>query len=155
MKKCIACVSLIFTTSATAAFTPIPDALKIREMTARQDVHALQKVLQDYQLAFEANAAAERPLIQAYLALRGNTDTRLEEFYDRWVAQYPKSYEARVARANYAWGRASLIAHPKAIRGGVQAESAWQQYSQFEGKARKDLEIAQTLSRHPLQHNAH
>lgn len=150
MKKWIVCAALIFATSTAASVRPIPDALEIRELTARQDIQVLQKFLQNYQRDYEADPAAERPLIQAYWVLRGNTDTTLEAFYDRWVAQYPKSYEARVARANYSWGRALLIAHPKAIGGGVQSDYAWQQYRQFKNKANTDLEIAQTLSPHPL-----
>lgn len=150
MKKWIVYAALIVATSVSASVRPIPDALEIRELTARQDALALQEFLQSYQTDFEADAAAERPLVQAYIALRGNTDISLENFYDRWVAQHPKSYEARVARANYAWGRALLIAHPKATSGGVQSDYAWKEYRQFEDKARADLNTAQTLSRHPL-----
>lgn len=150
MKKWILYVALVVATSASASVRPVTDALEIRELASHQDPQALQKFLQNFQSDFEANAAAERPLIQAYIALRGNTDTSLEAFYDRWVTQSSQSYEARVARANYSWGRASLIAHPKATGGGVQSEYAWTQYRQFKDKARADLEIAQTLSRHPL-----
>lgn len=150
MRNWIAIAGLIFVATAAAAALPIPDAIEVREVTARQDARSLQDFLQRYQREYETDPTAERPLLQVYVALRENTDTTLEAFYDRWVAQFPQSYEARVARANYSWGRALLIAHPKSISGGVQSEHAWKQHSQFLNKANQDLESAQTLSSYPL-----
>lgn len=142
--------ALVFSATAGAAMLPIPDAMEVQALAERRDAQALQAYLQRYQHAYQASPEAERPLIQTYWALRKKTDTSLDAFYDRWVEQSPKSYEARVVRANHAWGRAALIAHPKAIGGGVQSDRAWQQYRQFLQEARQDLEAAQTLSSHPL-----
>lgn len=150
MKNWITVWALVFSTSTWAVELPIPDALDVQALAGRQDASALQDFLRRYQHAYEADQDAERPLMQAYRALRDQTDTALDAFYDRWVTQSPQSYEARVARANHAWGRAILIAHPKAIQGGVQSEAAWQQYRQFLDKARQDLETARALSKHPL-----
>lgn len=145
-----AMLALVFSASAGAAELPVPDAMEVQALAERRDAQALQDYFQRYQRAYQANPEAERPLIQTYWALRGKTDTSLDAFYDRWVEVFPQSYEARVVRANHAWARAALIAHPRAIRGGVQSDRAWQQYRQFLQKARQDLETAQTLSSHPL-----
>lgn len=150
MRNWIVVWTLFFSASAWAVVLPIPDALEVQALAAKQDARMLQGYLQRYQSEYEANQDAERPLLQAYRALREQTDTSLDAFYDRWVAQFPQSYEARVAQANYVWGRAALIAHPKAISGGVQSDYAWQQYWSFLDKARQDLETALTLSQHPL-----
>lgn len=143
-------IALCFATPLSAANLPIPNALEMRELTARHDAQLLGDFLRRYQKEYEADPAAERALIQAYWALGANTEIALAGFYDRWVAAYPQSYEARLGRAHYFWGRALLIAHPKASSDGVQSDQAWRQHYQFLTKTHADLEVAQTLSSHPL-----
>lgn len=150
MKKWILWMALWGAVSTQAAGLRIPDALEIRELTARQDNQVLEDFLQRYQREYESDPTAERPLLQAYWALGANTDIALASFYDRWVTERPQSYEARVSRAHYFWGRAVLIAHPKASSEGVQSDSAWRQHYRFLEKAKADLEAALALSRHPL-----
>lgn len=133
-----------------AAETAIPDALAVQQLAARHDAAGLRALFERYQRQYEARRESERPLLQAYWALRGQTDTSLAVFYDQWVAASPASYEARVSRAIYRWSRAKLIADPKSIAGVVQAESAWRQYAEFLAVARADLDTAQSLSRHPI-----
>lgn len=150
MKILLTIWGLIFTNFAVAAALPFPDALDVQLLAARKDMLPLQGFLQGYQSEYDRNPASERHLLQAYRAIREQTDTTLEDFYDRWVARDPLSYEAHVARANYAWGRATLIAHPKANSGGVRADSAWLQYRNFLDKAQQDLVKAQSLKRQSL-----
>ena len=150
MNKWLVVWALIVSASASAAVTPIPDALEVQAVAARKDAQAMQEYLQRFQQAYEADPAAERPLIQAYWALHGETDTSLEAFFDNWVSQHPQSYEAHLVRGIYFWGRATLIAKPKSISNVVQSEKAWKQYENFMTRARQDLEAAVELSPHPI-----
>lgn len=128
----------------------IPDAVEVQQKVDRHDAEGLRRLFARYQSQYEAHPETERPLLQAYWALRGKTGPGPARFYDRWLAKSPTSYEAHVARALHAWSRAKLIAHPKAIVNVVPAESAWREYAALLAQARHDLETAQTLSRHPI-----
>ena len=104
MKNWIAGVMLSFSAAVGAQALPIPDALEVQALVARQDVAALQAYFSRYQHQYEADPATERPLIQLYWALMRETDSGLATLYDQWVRTAPDSYEARMARAMYRWG---------------------------------------------------
>lgn len=145
----IAGVVLLFSAAAGAAAMPIPDALEVQALVARQDAAALQAYLSNFQRQYEADQAAERPLIQAYWALLGETDSALTAFYDRWTAAAPKSYEARIARAMHRWGQADLIANPAAYQG-VAAGHVWLEYARLMRQARSDVEASVALTNTPV-----
>lgn len=149
MKNWIAGVMLSFSAAVSAQALPIPDALEVQALVARQDVAALQAYFSRYQHQYEADPATERPLIQLYWALMRETDSGLAILYDQWVNTVPDSYEARMARAMYRWGLADLIADPVAYQG-VNADRAWQDYRSLMQQAREDVEASLKLTARPL-----
>ncbi len=149
MRNWIAGVMLSFSAVVGAQTLPIPDALEVQALVARQDVAALQAYFSRYQRQYEADPATERPLIQLYWALMRETDSALAAFFDHWVTAAPDSYEARMARAMYRWGQADLIAHPVAYQG-INADRAWQDYRSLMQQAREDVEASLKLTARPL-----
>ncbi len=149
MRNWIAGVMLSFSAAVGAQTLPIPDALEVQALAARQDVAALQAYFSRYQHQYEVDSATERPLIQLYWALMRETDSGLATLYDRWVGAMPASYEARMARAMYRWGQADLIADPVAYQG-VNADRAWQDYRSLMRQAREDVEVSMKLTARPL-----
>ncbi len=149
MRNWIAGVMLSFSAAVGAQALPIPDALEVQALVARQDVAALQAYFSRYQHQYEADPATERPLIQLYWALMRETDSALAAIYDQWVSALPDSYEARMARAMYRWGQADLIAYPVAYEG-VNADRAWQDYRSLMQQAREDVEASLQLTKRPL-----
>ncbi|MFP5409235.1 MAG: hypothetical protein ACLGGY_08150, partial [Gammaproteobacteria bacterium] len=130
MKNWIAGVLLSFSAAVGAQTLPIPDALEVQALLARQDAAALQTYFSRYQRQYEADPATERPLFLLYGALELETDSSLKPFYDRWVLEMPDSYEARMARALYRRGQANLIAYPVAYEG-INTDRTWQDYARL------------------------
>ena len=149
MKNWIAGVMLSFSAAVGAQALPIPDALEVQALVARQDVATLQAYFSRYQRQYEADPTTERPLFLLYGALELETDSSLKPFYDRWVLEMPDSYEARMARALYRRGQANLIAYPVAYEG-INTDRTWQDYARLMQGAREDVEASLKLTSNPL-----
>lgn len=98
----------------------------ILDFMQRGDYRALDAYLTSLQSAYEAGKLDDIELRYATEPLNQQTDPRYEQFYEVWIANMPKSYMARIARAAFhyqiAW----------AIRGeGYSNSVSAQQYEGF------------------------
>ena len=80
-----------------------PDKVALRELLAAESFAELDAQLSGYQAAYRRGEINDDQAFQAFVALTV-ADSELRPAYDRWVAQYPRSYAARLARAYYLSG---------------------------------------------------
>ena len=82
---------------AGASAAEAPDKLVLIERLRQRDFAALEARLGDLQSAYETGVTSDAPLDVAFNAFR-NTAPDLEPLLDAWVAAYPESGAARLAR---------------------------------------------------------
>jgi hypothetical protein len=80
-----------------------PDKAALRELLAAERFAELDTQMSGYQAAYRKGEIDDDQAFQAFVALTV-VDSELRPAYDRWVAQYPRSYAARLARAYYLSG---------------------------------------------------
>jgi TPR repeat protein len=80
-----------------------PDKTALRELLAAERFAELDAQMSAYQAAYAKGESSDDRPFQALVALTA-VDTELRPAYDRWVARYPGSYAARLARGYYLSG---------------------------------------------------
>lgn len=83
---------------ALADDLPVP--LSLAQMLRNGNYPALDNTLARYQRAYESGRVQERVLSVAYQAFE-SADPELEKGFAAWIARFPRSYSARLARAHY------------------------------------------------------
>ena len=88
---------LLFALSVAAQ---TPDKAKLRALLESGKLAALDAEMSAYQTAYRNGAIGDEEASKAFIALKTN-DPDLRPAYDKWVAEYPASYAARLARGYY------------------------------------------------------
>lgn len=100
------------------------------------------------QAAYEGDTNAEHAMHEAFGWLKV-TDPELEALFDRWVAEYPRSYSARLARGQY------LYAMARAWRGTAWSNQThparFEHMNQYLERAYRDLGDASALTAKPIR----
>jgi TPR repeat protein len=130
----------------TGSVPPAGDWARLQRLLASGNVAELDDVLSARQAAYRSGAINEPEAAQGIRALNSD-DPDLRPIYDRWVAEKPKSYAARVARARF------LVRQGYLQRGSEYAsKTSKAQFDEMRAAfaaARADLDAAATLDPKP------
>jgi len=123
-----------------------PVQRQIIDLLDKRDYAALERVLGGHQWAFEADSDNTRQLENAFAAFR-KVPRSSEPALDEWVAKYPASYVALVARGSY-YHAQGLDARGTAFMKDTPDENVAAMRF-YLGKARRDLERSLKLTQKP------
>jgi tetratricopeptide (TPR) repeat protein len=80
-----------------------PDKAKLRGLLESQKLAELDAEMSAYQAAYREGKIGDEEASKAFIALKTNNPD-LRPAYDKWVADHPSSYAARLARGYYLMG---------------------------------------------------
>jgi TPR repeat protein len=86
--------------AAIAGRPPRPEAGKLQALLSAGNFAELDRELSAYQDAYRSGVIGDDEAARAFTALV-TTDAELKDAYDKWVAQMPRSYVARIARGYF------------------------------------------------------
>jgi TPR repeat protein len=131
---------------ASAPLPPAQYLAKLSDFLQRQKFAELDAELARYQDGYRQGALREGA---ANWPLRNlpKSDPDLRVAYDKWVAEQPSSYAARVARARFLVHMAYLARGTAAS--GKTSDAQFEEMRKFLAAASEDLKIAQTLDQKP------
>jgi len=117
--------------------------LTLRGLLEKQQFSALNRILHEYQAAYEADISAEENLFTTYNAF-DISDAAYQPLFQAWVAATPRSYQPYLARAKYYFRRGW------ASRGTKWAsetdEDRFNEMNAYFSKALKDVEKTLSLN---------
>lgn len=122
-----------------------PDKLAMVGLLKRRNYAALEKRLNDLQARFEAGKVSEDYLKTAFAAF-AYSDPGVKQWLDEWVAKYPKSFAARLARGRY-YAHLGWVARGEWAASDTSA-ARFQQMAQFHHVALRDFYEALKFNSH-------
>jgi beta-lactamase regulating signal transducer with metallopeptidase domain len=140
--------TLAVTSRAQAQEQEVSQGIRLTQQLLRQGSYAqLDERMNDCQAAYRRGALADTSLLREFYAFT-LADSALEPNLDAWVAAYPTSYAARLARGIHYFGAGVQT------RGGQFAEHTtneqWSGMKVYLDKARRDLQDSLTLDPKPM-----
>lgn len=140
--------TLALTSRAQAQQQEVAQSISHTQQLLRQRSYAqLDERMNDFQAAYRRGALADTSLLQEFYAFT-LADPALEPNLDAWVAAYPTSYAARLARGIHYFGAGVQT------RGGQLADHTtseqWRGMGLYLDKARQDLQDSLTLDSKPM-----
>jgi TPR repeat protein len=95
-----AALSLFLLCAGAASAPPAPESEKLQPLLREGRLDELDALFASYQEAYRAGAINDEAAAAPYIALSDN-DPDLRPMYDRWVAEFPQSYPARLMRGYF------------------------------------------------------
>jgi TPR repeat protein len=92
-----AALSLWLVCAGAAGAPPAPESEKLQPLLREGKLAELDARFNSYQDAYRAGAINDEAAAAPYIALSDN-DPELAPLYDQWVAEFPRSYPARLMR---------------------------------------------------------